>query len=253
MKILSALLMCLGLWGCSPQPDTRGISSQDIVSGYTFLTPDSQALQDDDFSNPGFLWVDRGEALFAKGPNACASCHQEGLEGAAASYPKMDAPSGTLINLEGRINMCKRDHQSEAPFAYESDDLLALTAFVAAQSRGHAVSVDTSGQAQGNYQAGKAYFYQRRGQFNLACSTCHDENWGKKLRGDTISQGHGNGFPAYRFEWQSLGSLHRRMSDCDAGVRAAPLPLGSQTYLDLELYLAARGSGLEIETPAVRR
>ena len=106
---------------------------------------------------------------------------------------------------------------------------------------------------EAQFKRGRAYFYTRRGQLNLSCSNCHNQNWGKQLRGDTISQGHGNGFPAYRFEWQNIGSLHRRFRDCDMGVRAEPLPYGSATYIALELYLAERSKGLTVETPAVRR
>ena len=91
------------------------------------------------------------------------------------------------------------------------------------------------------------------GTISLSCHQCHDENWGKRLRGDTISQGHGNGFPAYRLEWQTLGSLQRRIRDCDAGVRAEPKAFGDPTYIDLELYLSTRASGLNLESPAIRR
>lgn len=232
------------------------ISPQDVVSGYAYLTPETQALQDDDFANPGFLWVDRGQKLFTVSngvSQSCQSCHTDGLSGAAATFPKIDAASGELINLEGRINMCRTDHQQAEKLAYEADELLALTSYVAYQSRGVPINVETGGRAAKHLSAGEEYFFTRRGQFNLSCAQCHDQNWGKKLRGDTISQGHGIGFPAYRFEWQSMGSLHQRLRDCDSGVRAEPLPLGDQTYIDVELYLAARASGLKLESPAVRR
>ena len=259
-RALAALIM-LTLAACAPAPppitDRPDLDPDAIVSGTTFLTADTQALQGDAFSNPGYLWVDRGAALFqALAPNdgpACASCHDSGLKGAAASYPAVDVKSGTLVNLEGRINMCRERYQSAPPLAYESDELLAFSAYVAEQSRGMARKVRTDGLAASHYAAGRDYFYTSRGQFNFSCSQCHTENWGKKLRGDTISQGHGNGFPAYRFEWQGLGSLHRRLRDCDLGVRAEPMPLGSDIYTDVELYLAARSQGLALESPAVRR
>lgn len=158
-----------------------------------------------------------------------------------------------MVNIEGRINLCRTRHQDLAPLAYESDDLLALTAYVGFLSRGVSQSVPRSAATEPYYERGERYFYTRRGQLNLACSQCHNENWGKKLRGDTISQGHGNGFPAYRFEWQALGSLHRRLHDCDTGVRAEPRPLGSEDYVAVEYYLARRSEGLAVETPAVRR
>ncbi|MEO0981328.1 MAG: sulfur oxidation c-type cytochrome SoxA [Pseudomonadota bacterium] len=255
---VAAAAALLGACGAdAPAPERTDLNPADAVSGYTFLTPETQALQDDDFANPGFLWVDQGRALFAStdGVSAsCASCHEApGLAAAAPTHPKIDAASGDLVNLEGRINLCRARYQDAEPLPYESEALLSLTAYVASLSRGAPMSVVVDGAAQASYAMGRDYFFTRRGQLNLACSQCHDDNWGRKLRGDTISQGHGNGFPAYRLEWQGLGSLHRRFQDCDAGVRAAPLDAGSDTYVALELYLAARSEGLAMETPAVRR
>lgn len=247
------------LASCSaPRSDVadQSIDAEALVSGSTFLTPDTLALQEDAFANPGFLWVDRGAQLFAQAEDeqpACKSCHQDNLAGVAATYPAYDATAETVLNLEGRINQCRIDHQNAPPLAFESDALLSLTAFIAYQSRGEAISVEITGPAATAYEAGAKYFQTRRGQFNLSCQQCHTENWGKRLRGDTLSQGHGNGFPAYRLEWQSMGSLHRRLRDCDTGVRAEPLPYGDPLYIAVELYLAARAEGLPLESPAVRR
>ncbi|MEL6258181.1 MAG: sulfur oxidation c-type cytochrome SoxA, partial [Pseudomonadota bacterium] len=177
----------------------------------------------------------------------------ESLEQSAASFPKIDPDTGALLNLEGRINLCRETHQNAPALPYESEDLLSLTAYIANLSNGAPVRVQRTPQTQSYFDAGADYFFTRRGQLNLSCHHCHDDNWGKQLRGDTISQGHGNGFPTYRLEWQTLGSLHRRFRDCDAGVRAEPKALGSETYLALEFYLAARGAGLSIESPSVRR
>ncbi|MEM7460504.1 MAG: sulfur oxidation c-type cytochrome SoxA [Pseudomonadota bacterium] len=255
-----ALFFCCGLIaGCTqasndaPPPQ---IAIEDVESGYTFLTAETQALQADAFGNPGLLWVDRGKTLFhaeTEDAAACASCHQTGLSGVAARYPAIDAATGKLLNLEGRINQCRSSQQTQPEFAYESDELLALTAYIANQSRDMPADVEIAGAASAAFEKGQDYFLTRRGQFNLSCQQCHTENWGKQLRGDIISQGHGNGFPAYRLEWQSLGSLQRRLRDCDTGVRAEPLPFGDETYIALELYLAARSQGLALESPAVRR
>ena len=54
-------------------------------------------------------------------------------------------------------------------------------------------------------------------------------------------------------EWQTFGSLHRRLRDCDSGIRAEPLDYGSETYTAVELYLAKRAEGLAMESPGVRR
>ena len=88
---------------------------------------------------------------------------------------------------------------------------------------------------------------------NLACSNCHVDQVGSRLRGEPISQGQVNGFPIYRQLWQDMGSVGRMIAWCNDAVRAEPLAEGSQMAVELELYLRSRGNGLPIETPAVRR
>lgn len=259
IKALLLFILLTSLAGCHaaeklpPPPETE---LREIISGSAFLTPETRAMQADEFENPGYLWVEKGKALFDRtvedGPS-CQDCHGQTLQGIAASFPKMDEATGKLINLEGQINFCRERHQNSEPLSYESDELLSLTAFIAEESRGYPIDVSVSGAARPHFESGKSYFYTKRGQFNFSCSQCHDANWGQKLRGDTISQGHLNGFPAYRLEWESLGSSHRRLRDCDTGVRAEPLPFGDQTYIDVELYLAHRAQGLSSESPAIRR
>jgi L-cysteine S-thiosulfotransferase len=100
--------------------------------------------------------------------------------------------------------------------------------------------------------AGRAIFEQRQGQLNLSCATCHDDNWSKKLAGAVIPQGQPTGYPLYRLEWQSLGSLQRRLRNCLVGLRAEPYAYGAPEYVELELFLMSRARGLLIETPGVR-
>ena len=61
-----------------------------------------------------------------------------------------------------------------------------------------------------------------------------------------------NGFPTYRLKWQKPGSIHRRFRGCNKQVRATPYGYGSDEYVNLELFVAWRGNGLPVETPAVR-
>ena len=95
-------------------------------------------------------------------------------------------------------------------------------------------------------------FTRRQGQLNLGCAQCHDDNWGKKLAGITIPQGHPTGYPIYRLEWQTLGSLQRRLRNCLTGMRADNHPLGSPELVALETYLMWRARGMTVESPAVR-
>ena len=74
-----------------------------------------------------------------------------------------------------------------------------------------------------------------QGQLNLSCAQCHDDNWGKHLAGNVVPQGHPTGYPVYRLEWQSLGSLQRRLRNCMIGMRAESYAYGAPEYVDMEL------------------
>lgn len=224
------------------------------------MSQDLRKLQADDFANPGMLWVTRGGKLWneaaGSSEKSCATCHGDAaksMKGVAARYPRRDADAARLVDLEDRINLCRERNQRAAPLERESGDLLALAAHVAHQSRGMPVAVTLDERDRPNFEHGRALYLTRIGQMNLACAHCHDRSWGKSLLGETISQGHGNAYPAYRLEWQALGSLQRRIRACYYGLRAEMPPYGTRDLLDLELYLAVRAGGLPIETPGVRR
>jgi L-cysteine S-thiosulfotransferase len=254
---VAALLVAAGI--AATALSATEIPPAERRSGYSFMSPDSQAMQNDDTANPGMLWVLDGEKLWktktgATG-KACADCHDDArasMKGVAARYPAFDRELGRPINLEQRINLCRARHQQATPLAYESHDLLALTAYVARQSRGVAIDAGSDPQLEPFVASGRDLFMRRQGQLNLGCSNCHDDNWDKHLAGSAITQAHPTGYPLYRLEWQSLGSLQRRMRNCMIGTRAQPYDYGAPELVDLELYLMSRARGMPIETPAVR-
>ncbi len=229
-------------------------AASDLRPSRDFLSPELRAQQDDPSRHPGWLWVEEGEALWQRGDRSCQSCHGgiDSMAGVATRYPAV-AADGALLNLEARIERCRTQQQGEAPFGYESDPLLSLTAAIAQRSRGLPMSVATDGPAAPFVEQGRRFYETRQGQLNLACGQCHDDNAGRRLRGDVISNGLGTGYPAYRLDWNTVGSLHRRLRACSLGVRATQLPLGSPEYLSLELFLAARAAGLPVEAPGLRR
>src|SRR5882757_1714003 len=223
------------------------------------MGPDTRAMQDDDTANPGMLWVLDGEALWNRksggAEKSCADCHGDArtsMKGVAARYPAFDAARGRPVDLEQRINICRADQQKATPLAFESKDLLALAAFIGRQSRGMPIQVAEDDRTKPFIEAGRETFERRQGQLNLSCAQCHDDNWGQKLVGAPVPQGHATGYPLYRLEWQSLGSLQRRLRNCIVGMRAEPYAFGASEYVDLELYLMWRARGMKVETPAVR-
>jgi sulfur-oxidizing protein SoxA len=156
------------------------------------------------------------------------------------------------MTLADRIDRCRTQHQQAKAQGPDGAEVLALSAYLGARSRGMPLQPDTRAELSDWQARGEALWTQRLGQLNLACVHCHDQRAGTKLGGATIPQGHATGYPAYRLEWQDLGSLQRRLRNCITGVRADPWAPGADEWLALEVYLAQRAAGMPVETPAVR-
>jgi sulfur-oxidizing protein SoxA len=254
MNRLAGLLLLLAI------PAVAGeIPPSDRRSGYELMRPETRNLQDDDAANPGMLWVLEGKDVWDRKPDpgsrACADCHGDAsasMKGVAARYPRFSTAAGRPVDLEQRINWCRTRQQRTSAFAFESRELLAITAYIARQSRGMPIEVDADPRSEPFLAAGREEFERRRGQLNLACNQCHDDNWGKHLGGSVIPQGHPTGYPIYRLEWQTLGSLQRRLRGCMSGVRSQPYEYGAPELVNLELFLMWRARGMVLESPAVR-
>lgn len=234
------------------------VSASEGPSGYHWLGDELRAMQDDDFANPGMLWVDQGQRLWreeASAARSCAGCHGEpdSFAGLAAGLPRWNPETGRLENLERLINQCRSERQQAVPFEPESRELLALTTLLAHQSQGMSIDVEVGEDAAEPFERGRAQFHRRRGQLDMSCADCHDRYRGSRLRGEPISAGMINGFPLYRLTWETLGSRQRMFRWCNDAVRAEPYPWDSDRYLELEFYLVWRARGLPIEAPAVRR
>ncbi len=270
MKLALAGVVAAGLMTgtaiAAPDGKTEAIKPVDkdspldeIWSGYHFAKKETQALQDDEFDNPGNLWMEQGEALWSKvegsEKKSCKSCHNDAkasMKGVATRYPVYYEPWKKLINLEQRINLCRTKFMKAKPLKWKKDPLLGITIYVASQSKGMPTKVVLDAKNKPFWEKGKKHYYTRRGQLDLSCAHCHENYYGGQIRSNILSQGHINGFPTFRLKWQRPGSVQRRFKGCNKQVRAKPYKLGSDEYVNLELYVKWRGNGLPIETPAVR-
>ncbi len=229
-----------------------------VYSGWRFRTDETQALEADDFENPAMVAVEYGLELWetpaGSSNKSCADCHGdvESMKGLRANMPRWSEAKGKPESLEHIINASIAEHQGAEAWKWESPEMLAMTSLIGMQSRGMAMTVQTDGPMAEWVEKGKDLYYTRVGQLDMSCSQCHEDNYGNMIRADHLSQGNINGFPTYRFKWQGLGSLHRRFSGCMKNIRATPFKRGSDEFVALEAYLAWRGAGLGIETPAVR-
>jgi sulfur-oxidizing protein SoxA len=250
-KLVSLLLICSGILSLAQAQPPR--------SGYDYLTESTREMQDDDFANPGMVEVEKGHKLFnTPGDNGktCATCHGENGENLntkkIARYPVYNEEFGEPFTLQKQINLCWEDQLDNVPFIDDCAEIVALETFVRHKAKGETINVDVSGALKPYYEAGKELYNTRFGQLDMACKHCHEYNAGKRLRGQTLSQGQSNGFPEYRLGTGRITSLQRRLRECFVSFRATPFDFGAREWINLEVYLHARSNGLKIETPAVR-
>lgn len=252
-------------------PNPYGDEPGDVWSGYETATPETRAMQDDDFENPTMPYVDAAAEIYStpagEANKSCADCHGAPddasggptgipMKGVYARYPVYDEKTQKPINVELRINRCREENQKAQPFKYESDELLGMTGLVNMQSRGMPMVTtadDPNDPLHEAWKKGEEFYYQRRGQLDMSCKHCHEDNYGNMIRAEKLSQGQTNGWPTYRLKWQKPGSLHRRFRGCNKNIRAEPYGFGSDEYLNLETYVKWRGRGLLAEAPSVRK
>ena len=239
-------------------PRDRENPLRKLISGYYFGSLETRALQDDDFDNPGFRWVQLGESLWSKAEGeaqkACSTCHRSAsdtMRGIAVSYPKFDAEAGTRHQSRA-AHQCAARIRCRLPLGLWLGGIAGDDRLCARAVQGNPGQCQIDGPAKPVFDAGKQLYESRMGQLGMSCALCHDKHYDRSLRGYSISQGHSNGFPAYQLETKTFVSLHGKFDACFGRMRAEPFAQGSPEYVGLELYLAWRGNGLPIETPAVR-
>jgi len=242
----------------APAPEHLDGALRTIYSGWVFRSPETQAMQADDFDNPAMLEVDAAREVFdtvmGTEGHSCASCHEnpESLRGVRATYPQWDEAHGEVQTVEMQVNECMTERMGAETYGYDSAEMRRMTALIASVSRGMTIDVAYDGPAQETWEQGREIYYTRYGQLELSCASCHEQNYGNLIRADHLSQGQINGFPTYRLRNARLNSVHGRFRGCIRDTRAHTFSAGSPEFVALELYLATRGNGLTVEGPSVR-
>lgn len=241
-----------------PSPAVDGALSE-VISGWHFRGDDTRAMQADDFDNPGMMFVEQArdawETVEGTAGKSCASCHGEAddsMKGVRAVYPKWNETAGEVRTLEMQINACRTEQMGAEPWKYAGKDMINMTALISSVSRGMPVNVAIDGPARETWEKGKEIYYTRFGQLELSCANCHEDNYGRMIRADHLSQGQINGFPTYRLKNTKLNSAHSRFKGCIRDTRAETFAEGSPEFIALELYVASRGNGLSVEGPSIR-
>ena len=242
----------------APAPAHLSDALDEVMSGWHFRSDETQAMEMDDFDNPGMIFVEQGveiwNAVDGSERKSCASCHgaPEEMAGVKAVYPKWNEAAGEVRTLQMQVNDCRETRMGAKPWKTDKGDSIPMEALLASVSRGMPVNVAIDGPAQATWEKGKEIYYTRYGQLELSCANCHEDNYGNMVRADHLSQGQINGFPTYRLKNAKLNGTHSRFKGCVRDTRAETFSPGGPEFVALELYVASRGNGLSIEGPSVR-
>jgi sulfur-oxidizing protein SoxA len=233
----------------------------------------------DPFSNPGYLNVDRGEALWAlKRGAANASLETcdlgEGpgkLEGAYARLPRFFPDAGKVMDLEQRLLWCmetiqKLDTKDVVARRFSSpgrnSDMEDLVAYVANKSSGQKIELPLAHPKEREaYAVGEAMFFRRSAIMDFSCATCHGEP-GKRIRLQALpdlsrptkaAQETMGSWPTYRVSQAALRTMQHRLWDCYRQMRMPAPDYASDGITALTVYLAKQAEGGTLEVPSIKR
>jgi sulfur-oxidizing protein SoxA len=231
----------------------------DFVNGPYSMNEDMRKQWEEKEEFPPYQFaLDAGKEMFAKpfkNGKTYADCFADGGVGVRQSYPMFDEREGKVVTLELALNRC-RETNGEAPLSYVRDEMAALTAYMAFTSRGKPMDIKMPDdpRALAAFEAGKQYFYTRRGQLNFSCASCHVQSPGERIRAEVLAPALGilNAMPIYRSEWSGMGTTSRRFTTCNSQIRGVPLEPQSEEYRNLEYYLSYVSNGLPISGPGAR-
>ena len=202
--------------------------------------------------------VEKGKEMFGtpfKNGKTYGDCFANKGIAIRQNYPLFDDKTGKVITLELALNLC-REANGEKAYSYTGDDMASLTAYMAFTSRGKPfeIKIPNDPRALAAYENGKKYFYQRRGQLNFSCASCHVQSPGERIRTEVLAPGLGilAAMPIYRSEWGGMGTISRRFTTCNSQVRGVPLKPQDDLYRDVEYYLSFMSNGLPIAGPGAR-
>ncbi|MGE5793045.1 MAG: sulfur oxidation c-type cytochrome SoxA [Bacteroidota bacterium] len=247
-------------------------------------TPDPTAAEFDKFreimeqDNPAELFEVKGEELWKtpRGPKkaSLAACDL-GLgpgvvKGAYVQLPRYFADTGKVMDAEQRIVHCMVTLQgfdaaelAKRPFSSDTrtPDPVAITTFVAAQSRGMKVAAPQAHPKEREaYAIGREIFFYRAGSFDFSCASCHGED-GKRIRTQQLpnftrpdqAMRSYQGWPGYRMTGGVMHTLQWRLNDCFRQQRFPEPGYVSDSLTALLTYLAVNSKGQVYKGPGIKR
>ena len=257
----------------APPPRAQDAETEKGIERYR------QMLKQDSWSNPAYLDVDRGEALWAtpRGANkvsleTCDLGKGPGVvDGAFAALPRYFADADRVMDVETRLLWCMEKLQglSSADLVKRPHpgggqpvkDLGAIATYIASKSNGMPFAAKLEHPREKETVAlGEVLFNRRSGPFDFACATCHAEA-GKRIRLQGLphlskpeeARKVVGEWPAYRVSSTHVMTMQHRLYDCFWQMRLPELQMGSDVSVALIAYLSKTAEGGEISAPGMKR
>ena len=168
------------------------VKLEDFANGPYSMNADMRKHWEEKEQFPPYEFaVEAGKEMFTKpfkNGKTYEDCFPNKGIGIRQNYPTFDEKEGKVVTLELALNRC-REANGEAPYSYVKDEMASLTAYMAYTSRGKAmeIKIPDDPRALEAYEAGKRYFYTRRGQLNFSCATCHVQSPGERIRAEVLA------------------------------------------------------------------
>lgn len=270
LALLGAGLMASAVAQAGPEEDRKQLINyyksvlptvkfDDMIHGALALDKDAKSQYDSIMEFPPFESVieagkDMWEKPFKNG-KTFASCFPNGGKNVVGNYPRFDASLNKVVTFEMDINQCLKAN-GEPEFKYGDVNTMGiLTSYARTLSDGMKMNVKVEGaSALAAYEAGKKFYFQRRGQLNFSCATCHVDNVGNRIRAEVLGPalGQSTHWPAFR-AGERLTTLQARYRQCNNQVRAVPFDFSSEEYNNLEYYMSYRDNGLVLKASVFRK
>ena len=259
--------------------------SQRIQDSWTLIARAEKEIEkyremiSDPMSNPGYLAVDAGEALWktARGTKnvsleTCDLGQGAGkLDGAYAGLPRYFADADKVQDIEARLLWCMENVQGldtkdvrarRFSGPGKPSDMQDLVAYIANKSNGAKFKLPLEhAKEKQAFALGEALFYRRASMSDFSCATCHATD-GQRIRlqglpnlikpGAPVQQTMG-GWPTYRVSQSAVRTMQHRMWDCYWQMRMPDVAYTSDVTVALITFLTKQAEGGEIMVPSIKR
>ena len=231
----------------------------DYVFGALMLSDDAKQQYDSIMEFPPFSpVVEAGKAQWEKpfkNGKTFADCFPNGGKSVAGNYPQYDEKLGKIVTFEMAINQCLvANHETPLKIS-DMKTMGVLMSYARTLSDGMKmnIKVDSPGALE-KYEAGKKFFFERRGQLNFACASCHMQNAGNILRTEILSPtvGQATHWPVFR-GGDNLNTIQARYKRCLEQIRVAPLEQGGEEFNNLEYFHSYLSNGLPLKASVYRK